>query len=176
MLRDSKRKSAVNLFAFPVMLSFDDSPSELCVLGRNSATSKICDRLPPPCCVMKQKQRDRWTCFIASGKAGAENLGQWGKYCLRNLGGFVLSWKEMELEPESRGFQRVRFPCCWLSACGWRGGHPLLDPNCSPELRSICRQPQTGRVSAWRSHLSCDGKVICVRESLSCTSCRTWSR
>lgn len=47
MLRDSKRKSAVNLFAFPVMLGFDDFPSELRVLRRNSATSKICDRLPP---------------------------------------------------------------------------------------------------------------------------------
>lgn len=33
-----------------------------------------------------------------------------------------------------------------------------------------------GRLSAWRSHLSCDGKVICMLKSLGCTSCRMWSR
>lgn len=37
-----------------------------------------------------------------------------------------------------------------------------MEPNCS-ELRSLCINPKARmvrRVSAWRSHFSCDGKVI----------------
>lgn len=59
------------------------------------------------------------------------------------------------------------------------GAHLLLDPNCSPDLAPFAVSPKSGlvgRVSACRSHLSSDGKVICVLESLGCTSCRVWSR
>lgn len=61
----------------------------------------------------------------------------------------------------------------------WMLTHPLWDPNCSPDLAPFGISPKSGivgRVSACRSHLSSDGKVICVLESLGCTSCRAWSR
>lgn len=59
------------------------------------------------------------------------------------------------------------------------GTHPLLDPNCSLDLAPFAISPKSGivgRVSACRSHLSSDGKVICALESLGCSSCRAWSR
>lgn len=153
MLRDSKRECAQSLFAFLSCLVLLESPSELCVLRRNSVTSKICECLPL-CCVTKQKQREKWTLLLAE-KPELQTQGQQGKYCLRNLGGFVISWKEMQLEAESRGFQRVKLPCLWVKG----GGHPLVDPNCSQGLCSTCNQPQTGNVGrasfimGWKCHL-----------------------
>lgn len=41
MLRDSKRKSAINLFVFPVMPGFVLSPSELSLLKRNSQQERF---------------------------------------------------------------------------------------------------------------------------------------
>lgn len=73
---------------------------------------------------MKPKQRDRWSCFIGSRKARAEKPGKAGKMLPEKLGWVVVSWKEMRLEAESR----VKLLSCWLSAGGWRVGHPLLDP------------------------------------------------
>lgn len=107
-----------------------------------------------------------------------------GKYRLRNLGGFVISWKEIELEAEPRGFQRVKFPCCWLSACGWREVTHPWTPTCSPGLCSICNQSQTGNggdsvstedsfIMQWKSHLHAGVPWL---HQLSCTeqieSCR----
>lgn len=37
--------------------------------------SRTCEHLHS-CCIVKQKQRDRQTCFIAIGKARAENPGE----------------------------------------------------------------------------------------------------
>lgn len=51
-------------------LALSESPSELCALGRNPATSKACERLPPGC-TMKQMRKERQLCLLASGKARA---------------------------------------------------------------------------------------------------------
>lgn len=93
------------LICLPLLscLALSESPSELCALGRNPATSKACEWLPPGC-TMKQMRRGRQLCFLASRKDRAENLGMEGKHCLRSLGGLVMSWEETELETESRGF------------------------------------------------------------------------
>lgn len=51
-------------------LALSESPSELCALGRNPATSKACERLPPGC-TTKQMRKERQLCLLASGKARA---------------------------------------------------------------------------------------------------------